>query len=355
LKKIFIAALAVILASCASNQTAVSTDTASSNNTSQVKELRTPATDDLSGAYLGEGLFSEKRSSGVPRPAMRLYLDRAQGEADTYYGVLLEYDRLESMALPYLVTQKIPKLNKLVGYLNNIATRISAYKFVRGNKSGTYEMHNLEVRGGQIVPAQETKMVLTLANKRGSNPLAGAVIEGNSEGSIVFPEAGTAEGSQMKLAAIAYEKGHLASTWRGNWKDLEGSYLSEYGRFKDGVLELYSQGGQPKSKFIKTNTTLAKYFTNPKSATIEGDYNVIEPIPKMYLLVPTQKARAASDKEMTGRIGLFLDVFDGTAPEAGSHMVTELAYINPQDPEDFMMYYEHPEHVKNIGVEPAKR
>ena len=107
-------------------------------------------------------------------------------------------------------------------------------------------------------------------------------------------------------------------------------------------------------KFVKTKMTKAKHFTNPKSATIVGDYYVTEPIPKMYLLTPTTAARTASDKEMVSRIGLFLDVFDASAPEAGGHMVTELAYTNPADPEDFMMYYEDPTHRKWVGVDGKK-
>lgn len=121
------------------------------------------------------------------------------------------------------------------------------------------------------------------------------------------------------------------------------------------MLELYSDNGQPKAKFVKTNTTKAKNFTNPKSATIEGDYIVTEPIPKMYILVAPNGAKTGSDKEMVGRIGLFLDVFDASAPEAGGHMVTEIAFTNPQDPEDFMMYYQHPKHLKNVGVEPKSK
>lgn len=369
MKIISLIAMAIFLASCATNQNSAPVASATNVDSSQTKSLRTPsASSDLSGTYLGEGLYAN-RTTGLRRPAMRVYLDRAAGEADIYYGVLLEYDQLLNMGLPYLASQKAPILNHVVGYLDAIATRISAYKFIPGSKPGTYEMHNLEVRNGQIVPAAAVTMVLNLDPKNTeNNPLAGAVITGNSEGQIVFPseskksaESGILAGigdaltlTQYELAKVVYKKGHLASTWRGNWKDLEGSYLSEYGRFKDGVLELYSQNGQTKAKFTKTNTTKAKYFTNPKSASIEGDYVVTEPIPKMYLLIPTQRARTASDTEMTARIGLFLDVFDGSAPEAGSHLVTELAYTNPQDPEDFMMYYEHPQHLKNVGVEPKK-
>ena len=358
MKIVSLIALVLFLTSCATSQ---------NSDSSHEKTLRTPsASSDLSGAYLGEGLFSN-RSHGLHRPAMRFYLERAEGEADTYYGVLLEYDQLLSMGLPYLASQKAPVLNKVVGYLDKIATRISAYKLIPGAQGGSYEMHNLEVRDGKIVPASSFHMALHLDPKnKDANRLMGASISGNSEGKIVFPsDSDKPTGllgridhalglSQYKLAAITYEKGHLASTWRGNWNDLEGSYLSEYGRFKDGVLELYRQNGQAKAKFVKTNTTKAKFFTNPKSGSIEGDYVVTEPIPKMYLLVPTQNARTSSDLEMTARIGLFLDVFDGSAPEAGSHLVTELAYTNPQDPEDFMMYYEHPEHKKNVGVEPKK-
>jgi hypothetical protein len=76
----------------------------------------------------------------------------------------------------------------------------------------------------------------------------------------------------------------------------------------------------------------------------------------MYVLIPATRGNTtASQAEMMPRIGLFLDVFDGSAPEAGSHLVTELAFTNPQDPEDFMMYYEHPQHLKNVGVEPKKK
>ncbi len=367
MKIVSLITFAFFLSSCATTQNPAPAETSSAPTSSQDKTLRTPsAANDLSGAYLGEGVFSN-RSRGLKRPAMRVYLERAEGEADTYYGVLLEYDQLLSMCLPYLASQKAPVLNKVVGYLDSIATRISAYKFVPGAKGGSYEMHNLEVRDGKIVPASSYKMVLNLDPRNNQpNRLAGASILGNSEGPIVFPsDSEKPKGffgridqaldlTQFKLASITYEKGHLASTWRGNWKDLEGSYLSEYGRFTDGVLELYSLNGQTKAKFIKTNNTKAKFFTNPKSGNIEGDYVVTEPIPKMYLLVPTQSARTASDVEMTARIGMFLDVFDGSAPEAGSHLVTELAYTNPQDPEDFMMYFEHPDHKKNVGVEPKK-
>ncbi len=366
MKLISLFAFALFLASCATNPNSVTT---TAENTETTSSARSPsATSDLSGTYLGEGLY-QSRTHGLRRPAMRIYLDRVPGESDSYYGVLVEYDQLLNMGLPYLASQKAPILNHVVGYLDKIATRISAYKVVPGQKGGTYELHNIDVQNSQIVPVAAISMVLNLNPKNTSpNPLAGAVITGNADGQIVFPSAEPAKSSglissitealnitQLELATITYKKGHLASTWRGNWNDLEGSYLSEYGRFKDGVLELYSQNGQKKMRFVKSNKTAAKYFTNPKSGSIEGDYVVLEPAPKMYVLVPTTRKITASDKEMGSRVGLFLDVFDGSAPEAGSHLVTELAFTNPQDPEDFMMYYEHPQHLKNVGVEPATK
>ncbi len=353
MKRILLLALTVVLASCASTPR-------------EPQAERVPAAADLTGTYLGEGLFS-KRTKGIRRPAMRLYLDRSQNEGDVYYGVLVEYDQLLNMAAPYLASQKAPVLNKVVGYLDKIATRISVYKLVPNGKAGGYEMHNIEARNGQLIVDSAVSMTLNLKNGI-SNPLLGATITGNADGEIVFPDGNDDKGglfskisnamslTQYELAKVVYKKGHLASTWRGNWENLEGSYLSEYGRFKDGVLELYSQNDQKKMKFVKSNTTEAKYFTNPKSGSIQGDYAVLEPIPKMYILVPADgRAPTASDAEMTNRIGLFLDVFDGSAPEAGSHLVTELAFTAPRDPKDFMMYYEHPEHLKNVGVVPKKK
>ncbi|MBS1970617.1 MAG: hypothetical protein JSU04_09925 [Bdellovibrionales bacterium] len=364
MKLVSLLAIALFLASCATNPNSATT---TARNTETTSGVRSPsAATDLSGTYLGEGLY-QNRTQGLRRPAMRIYFDRVPGESDSYYSVLVEYDQLFSMAAPYLASQKLPIANHVIGYLNNISTRISAYKVVPSQKAGSYEFHNLEVQNGQIVPAAAATMVLNLDPKNNSaNVLAGANITGNVDGLIVFPSAEPAKkgliGSigdalnltQLELATTVYKLGHLASTWRGNWNDLEGSYLSEYGKFKDGVLELYSANGQKKMRFLKSNVTLAKHFTNPKSAPIEGDFVSTEPVPKMYVLVPAVRKNTPSEKEMGGRIGLFLDVFDGSAPEAGSHLVTELAFTNPADPEDFMMYYEHPQHLKNVGVEPAK-
>lgn len=321
---------------------------------------RNPAsTVDMTGSYLGEGIFPE-RTEGVRRPAIRFYLDRSQDEYDTYYGVLVEYPNLVNLGRKFLTVDKAPKLGALTGYLNQISTRISAYKLVPGQRPGTYQMHNLEVRHGKIVPESYYTMVLHLNTTNASNPLFGASIRGHEDGNINFPtpreirKRDVLSLTQYELATLAYKIGKLSSTWRGNWQDLEGSYLSEYGRVRDGVLELYSVNGQKKMKFIKPNTP-AKDFTNPKSGTLEGDFIVSEPIPKMYILAPADNSDTASGRELTGRIGLFLDVFDASAPEAGSKLVTELVFTNSADDKDYLMYYQHPGHAKNVGVEPAKQ
>lgn len=361
---IFMAALSI--AACSSYQ--------KNSQSANEKGFRTPsATDDLTGDYLGEGLFTVRAGlgNGIKRPAIRFYLERIHGEADSYYGVLVEYPNLLKMAPKYLASQKAPALNKVFGYLNKISAQISAYKLVPGASQGSYDMYNLEVQDGKIVPAREIAMTLTLnsKNKDTKDRLAGAFIKGNKEGDIIFPDGSDsypepkvmndpmklAGLTQYNLAKLVYKKGKLASTWRPNGDGLQGSYLSAYGNDKDGVLELFMENGQAQAKFIKTNRTKPKVFTNPKSASLEGDYYMTEPIPKMYVMVSKNADKTTSDTEIGGRIGLFLDVFDGSAPEAGGHLVTELAFTNPKDPKDFMMYYQDINHKKNIGVEPKRK
>jgi hypothetical protein len=212
--KLSLLAFALCLAACATAPTETSSRTPSSHA-------------DLSGKYLGEGLF-DKRDSGVRRPAIRFYLDRSQTENDTYYGVLVEYPNLLKMTPQYLATQKVPALNKLIGYLSEISTRISAYKLVPGQQAGTYQMHNLEVRDGQIVPERDFTMTLHLNPMNGTNPLFGASIKGNEDGQINFPtpkEVGIKDlltFSQYELATLVYKRAtyrrHGAGTgriWKG--------------------------------------------------------------------------------------------------------------------------------------------
>ena len=51
-------------------------------------------------------------------------------------------------------------------------------------------------------------------------------------------------------------------------------------------------------------------------------------------------------EEVEGRICLFIDVFDASA--ALNQKVVEIAFINPKDPEDFLMYYEHPDNADRL-------
>jgi hypothetical protein len=362
LKKYAFIALALLLSSCATTRKG---DSAANT------EVRTPATaertSDLSGTYLGEAIFKKSRP-GVDRPAMRLYLDKVPGESDSYYGVLLEYYDLLRMAIPFVASQKDNYLNTLVDDLEHIATDIRVFKLVPGSRSGTYDMDVVFVDNGRLAAGKGARMTLTLdPNNKTANPLAGASINRYGDGKVVFPIEKASKDksflenidvipdSQYEMARLAYSKGKLSSTWRGNWTDLEGSYLSAYGRLKDGVLELSTVNGEKRAKFVKTNRTHARNFTNPISQKLEGEYIVTEPAPKIYILTPANPRKTESEKILTPLLGLFLDVFDASAPEAGGKKVTEIAFSNPWDPEDFLMYYQHPGHAKNIGVEPAKK
>lgn len=344
MKKLMIAVASLLIVSCA-------TSTGAKRGPSSVE--------DLTGNYLGEGHF-KKRDDGLSYPAVRLYLDPVPGEAGNYYGVIFEYDKIQKMAPPYLATQKFPALNEVIGYLNHIGARISAFKVIKSNKENVYEFYNLEVHGGKILPATRATYEMTLApHVHGATKLSGAVIKGDKDGDIIFPDLAAQAFPdritgfpQYTLTLMTYTLAGLDSTWRGNWEDLEGSYLSQYGLLNDAVLELYSDGEGKRMKFERTKFTKTEDFTNPKSAPLEGDYKVSEPIPKMYLMHSTNAIPSASDKELTGRIGLFLDVFDATKK---GQMVTEIAYINPNDPTDFLMYYEHPQHAKNVGSHPKQK
>jgi hypothetical protein len=315
----------------------------------------------LTGTYLGEAFYMKRPliGGGQRQPAMRLYLHPIKGKAGSYHAVLMEYDNVVQMAAPYLASQKAPGLNKVVGYLNRIAKRIYVYRVVPEANSLTYSMHEVSVVDGKIVPQAKVSAYLKLPEQPDpASVLAGAIISGMPDGNIFFPgknvqpPADFLTGvkdkltvSQYELTAMTYRKANLASSWRGNLEDLEGSYLSEYAKMTDGVLELYRQGSDRKAKFLKSTVTKSP------NAQQSGEYYISEPLPDMFVLTPTRKDNTASDRFLSGRIGLFLDVFDASAPEAGGHEVTELVFISPTDPADFLMYYQHPDHKKNVGVE----
>ena len=207
----------------------------------------------------------------------------------------------------------------------------------------------------------------------------GAKLTGGDEPDVVFPGAGIKRTfldrvttSQLDLATLTYAKAHLKSTWRGgreitpdingvrnpgdDWQTakLNCSFLSLYDRLDDAVLE-FSIGdhGQGQARFEKSGLDPKSFagpkLLNPKMWNIEGAYDMNEVVPEMFTLTPIAKGQG-SDSELEGRIGLFIDVFDAQAPEAGSHLVVEVAFVDPNNPEDILMYYQHPELKQNVGV-----
>jgi hypothetical protein len=52
-------------------------------------------------------------------------------------------------------------------------------------------------------------------------------------------------------------------------------------------------------------------------------------------------AEESTKKIVEGRIGLFIDIFDAT--KSLNQDVVELCLIDSENPEDFLMYYEHPD------------
>ena len=94
-------------------------------------------------------------------------------------------------------------------------------------------------------------------------------------------------------------------------------YLSAYGRLNDTVLELSLEGGKQMTNFVinpemkdKSNWRRRKMFTNKKSAFLDGSYEMIEPAEGMFLLRELDSNKK-TNKVLSGRIGLFVDIFDG--------------------------------------------
>jgi hypothetical protein len=152
-------------------------------------------------------------------------------------------------------------------------------------------------------------------------------------------------GIQYSIANATYTRVGLDSTWRKEF--LPGPYLSAYARNNDEVLTLRKTRKGEYMNFIlnpemadKKPKSREKMFTNKKSAFLKGNFESIEAADGMFLVKPME-ATAATVNVLNGRIGLFIDIFDAT--KALNQDVVELVFVNTEDPEDFLMYYEHPE------------
>ncbi|CAN0180683.1 unnamed protein product, partial [Chrysoparadoxa australica] len=259
------------------------------------------------------------------------------------------------MAPQYVAANKAPALSKVIGYLKNITKKIEAYKAVPTSDEHVLELMPLRIQDDKIIAIKEKnpRTIVFDKNAQLKNTFEGAKITSNGQkgqpAEIFFPKKkdGERSGTQYALAKTVYEKVGLDSTWRKNF--LPGPYLSSYGRLNDEVLTLTKNGASEIMEFKLGNAKYAersekrrrKMFTNPASANLVGKYNSIEAEDGMFILSPMETTTQATDKVVVPRIGLFIDIFDAT--KALNQDVVELVFINPENPEDFLMYYEHPD------------
>lgn len=301
----------------------------------------------------GAGIFCtvEKPCSHVKKKAIRLYLEGIDGEPNSYHAVLLEYAKSLEMLPKWAVNSASQGLSKRVGYLNNITDKISAHKIVPvQNHAGLYEILKPIVDGGEILFESYTpaKRLALNFDPRNQHPLEGARIEGfgnNLDMFFVGPdtEQVTLDGI---LFGIAYKA--LESTWHEDF--IDDDYYAAYRKLDDVVLTLgYDKdGGAPTAIFKRSDVgrqmiadpnkgleARQEIFTNPLSANLTGDYDVTEPINRMFLF----SGRGVASDVPEGRIGLFIDVFNASNSPL-KQAVVEIALINPNDSEDFLMYYQ---------------
>lgn len=306
---------------------------------------------DLSGTYLGVAEYKFGRK-GPNKAATRIYFNEIENEKGSYHVLLLEYVNLLRMAPQYVVANKLPIASNVVGYLKNITRKIEVYKATPGAEEGSFELRPLQIVGDQIEVVAKAKPRMLVLSKEPNleNPLQGATISSVSKDQpkeIFFPmkDDEKINGAQYTIANLTYSKVGLDSTWRKNF--LPGPYLSAYGRLDDEVLTLSEVNKNATAKF-KSVPKFAKLserkrrsmFTNEKSAFLRGEFAVSEPIDGMFLFSSVSSDKK-SNQEVKGRIGLFIDIFDAT--KALNQDVVELALIDPANPEDFLMYYEHPD------------
>jgi len=313
---------------------------------------------DLSGTYLGVADY-KLFHKGPNNAATRLYLHPIKGEKESYYALVHEYVNLLNMFPEYVAAAKAPGLNKLIGYLKKITAKLEVMKVVPTGTEGTFNMYEVRVDGESLthVPTDKPRQLVLSDKQDLEHPLQGAIITSNgSKGQpkeIFFPADRDKKynGLQYTLANFTYKAFKLDSTWRKSF--LPGPYLSAYGRLNDTVLELSLEGGKQMTNFIinpemkdKSSWRRKKMFTNKKSAFLEGDYEMIEPAEGMFLLREISSNKK-TNKVLEGRIGLFVDIFDAT--KALNQDVVELIFVDPANPKDFLMYYEHPDNGEGTG------
>ena len=276
--------------------------------------------------------------------AVRLYLKDIPSEPGNYYAVLLEYHKLGKVGPSYAIS-KVPVLAAIFGHLNKITTRIQLYKAVPTEEGNVYNLETVYMDDNnkvQIMPTDSPSQLILSTDSKIKHPLEGAKITPSLDGepvAIQFPKDDSEEewGFQYNFANYVYKKAKLGSTWRNNF--LTGPYLGSYENKKHGVLKLSGNANGGTAVFNK-NKKRAKRLTNPKSALISGEFKA-EKISEGVFHFTEPSANATGSGHVKKRFALFIDVFDAT--KSLGQDVVELVLTNPNDPTDFLMYYEHPD------------
>ncbi len=306
---------------------------------------------DLTGTYLGVADYKAGHR-GYNKKAIRVYFHPIASEPGKYDVVLLEYVDLLRMAPSYIASNKIPFIARRTGYLKNITKTIVAYEANPGEKENTMELWPLVVQGDQIVAKKNVQpRILTLSSAEGlTNPLEGATISQSNKDEpkeIFFPakDDDKRNGIQYGTAKLAYKAAKLESTWRKKY--LKGPYLSQYYKRDDVVLNCGGEKDETLAEFVinekyskLSEKKRAAMFTHPDSAFLKGEFRVSEPRDGMFLF-HSLNADERSNSIVQNKIGLFIDIFDAT--KSLNQDVVELALIDSEKPEDFLMYYEDPE------------
>lgn len=296
---------------------------------------------------------------GVGKRATRVYLKPISDDSESFWVMVLEYKKLAKVGVNYLLSNKVPWVSKnITGFLNQINQRAVLYKAVPSDTLNTYDLKIVEVDGEQLVTREADRYSqLIFADTNQENILEGARITASPAGepsNIYLPREGEKGrfGGQYKLAKLTYESRELKSTWRNDF--LQGPYLGAYADVEDEVLRLVGGRDVIDGEAVFTiNQDRAdmriskreKQFTNPKSAHIQGKFRtkrLADGIFSFYYVSEVDAEKETKGVEhVVGRPAMFVDIFDAT--ESLNQDVVELILTNPDDADDFLMYYEHPE------------
>jgi len=349
----------------------------SCSHTSQNRLPSAAGNSKIAGDYLGTASYGFMKKGKAIRAYFKPVLSEQGNETGEYNVMLFEYSGLGKAGTQFLISSKFESLAEKIGYLTVISDKIW---LLRGEQvsSKKFNLYPLTLEGRSIVKSKTKQpWQLTLSNipernlhtfKHGAKyMLEGAKIttagSGNIPKYIYFPKTkknmalvkdsnhqrvSQPASLQHGIATLVYKYGKLLSTWRDGY--LTGDYLSGYNRKFDKVLTLSKRGTTYNSglnaNFMRNNLAESldgarrpKRFANVNQAFVEGNFSVTNPSSGMFLFRYV-RGNGDAKKYLDNRIGLFIDIFDATAQGKD---VVELALINPDNPEDIIMYFEHPD------------